>query len=188
MNSPLLAEYMSEKWAMDPRALEGFLQTMARVSDLQGIRLGPFGARLASMIRPDVSDAIQARGEGGPFDEAPRRSRLSVAEGVACIGVSGVLLKRVPNVARWFGVESTSYAEIKQDLATAMGDPNVKAIRLKIESPGGMVSGVKETADLIYRARQEKDVTADIQDVGASAAYWLASQADTITANPNASV
>lgn len=212
----LLAEFARETWAMEPRALEAFLQTVARLDvkpplatetvpwkqfcgldhDKDG---GNFNSKVAKPFVVNLTtrdgDVIErwsvspgARMDGGPFDEAPRRSRLSVAEGVASIGISGVLLKRVPNIARWFGIEATSYGEIQSDLAQAMGDDNVKSVRLKIESPGGMVSGVKETADAIYQAATKKKIDAEIQDLGASAAYWLASQADTITANPNATV
>jgi len=208
MNNPLLAELMRETWAMEPRALEGFLQTMARLDPRVNPAMEPAGevhllpasgrAELYDDFRVEQTTAsttststlgpIVARAEGGPFDEAPRRSRLSVAEGVGTIQISGVLLKRVPNLARWWGIEATSYGEIQSDLAQAMGDDGVKSIRIKIESPGGMVSGVKETADAIYQAATKKDIKAEIQDLGASAAYWLASQADSITANPNATV
>jgi signal peptide peptidase SppA len=207
MTTPLFADLVRDTWAMEPRALEAFLQMVARLpvrttlasstattvpqelhanlsSDANNWVIGTY----AEAVIGAVSPGVQARSMEGPFDEASRKSRLSVAEGVASIGISGVLLKRVPNLVRWFGVEATSYGEIQQDLAQAMGDDNVKSIRLRIESPGGQVSGVKETADAIYQAATKKDITAEINDVGASAAYWLASQADKITANPNATV
>lgn len=187
----LLAELVRETWAMEPRALEAFLQTAGRwPADAQPpaqAGLETLGQQFAG-VTSTALNPVSARDGMGPFDEAPRRSRLAVAEGMASIGISGVLLKRVPNLARWFGVEATSYGEIQADLAQAMGDDNVKTIRLHIESPGGSISGLKETADAIYQAATRKDIKSEIQDIGASAAYWLASQADEITANPNAVV
>jgi signal peptide peptidase SppA len=47
---------------------------------------------------------------------------------------------------------------------------------------------VQELADAIYQAREQKPVEAYISDMGASAAYWLASQAETIGANDTAMV
>ena len=57
-----------------------------------------------------------------------------------------------------------------------------------IDSPGGSVLGLPETADAIHAANRVKPVRAFVTGIAASAAYWLASQASTITLTPSGEV
>jgi signal peptide peptidase SppA len=82
-----------------------------------------------------------------------------------------------------WGINATGYDEISEQIAEALADDKVEGIHLQISSPGGMIDGLADTADAIYSAREIKPVTATIEDLGASAAYWIASQAITIDAN-----
>ena len=65
-------------------------------------------------------------------------------------------------------------------------DPNVKAILLHINSPGGGAAASQELYHEVMRIRQEKHkkVVASIESVGASGAYYIASACDKIYANP----
>ena len=69
-----------------------------------------------------------------------------------------------------------------------MADESVKAVILDIDSPGGSVFGVPELADTIFKARGGKPIIAVSNSLAASAAYWLASQADQIVVSPSAEV
>ncbi len=64
-------------------------------------------------------------------------------------------------------------------------DASVKAILLHINSPGGDAAASQELYHDVLRVRQEKHkkVIADIESVGASGAYYVASACDTIYAN-----
>jgi protease-4 len=64
------------------------------------------------------------------------------------------------------------------ELKRAEEDPAVKAIILRIDSPGGTASASWEIAIQVQRAK--KPVIASIGDVGASGAYMIASQCDEI--------
>jgi signal peptide peptidase SppA len=64
----------------------------------------------------------------------------------------------------------------------------VASLMLRIDSPGGSVAGIADLADLIHQASQAKPVYAFIEDCGASAAYWLASQCRFVWANTSARV
>jgi protease-4 len=68
----------------------------------------------------------------------------------------------------------------------ANAQEDVKEILLIVESGGGTVSGTKELADEIKNSK--KKVTAYINDIGASAAYWVASQASMVYANEMAEI
>jgi len=113
---------------------------------------------------------------------------LSISGGMATIPISGVLLKTVPGWVRYFEIEATGYDEIRQMVALAVSDPRVERIELRIDSPGGQVAGGTEAADAIRAAAQAKPVTAVVEDLAASAAYWLATSARSITAGRNAEV
>jgi len=166
VNNPILAEFSKDVWAMEPRALESFISRLSAVDEKQLFFAGPFG-----------------------MPDGKRKSKMCItADGVAEIPVKGVLLKNVPAWLSWFGINATGYDEIREDIQSALDDKAVRSIRLKVESPGGQVSGVMEAAEAIYKAREQKPVGALIEDLGASGAYWLASQAVKIGANANAVV
>jgi protease-4 len=61
---------------------------------------------------------------------------------------------------------------------------NVKAILVRIDSPGGSVAPSQEIYEAIHRAREEKPVVASLGSVAASGGYYIASAAEKIFANP----
>jgi protease-4 len=71
-------------------------------------------------------------------------------------------------------------------LKRAEDDPAVKAIMLRIDSPGGTASASEEIA--IEVARCTKPTIASIGDVGASGAYMIASQCDEIMSTGSSAV
>ncbi|VVB74694.1 Peptidase family S49 [Candidatus Tiddalikarchaeum anstoanum] len=67
---------------------------------------------------------------------------------------------------------------IISQIKTALSNPNVEAILLSINSPGGMVVASKEVAE--YVKSINKTVVAQIREIGASGAYLIAAAADYI--------
>ncbi|HEU4724011.1 MAG TPA: signal peptide peptidase SppA [Candidatus Eisenbacteria bacterium] len=64
-------------------------------------------------------------------------------------------------------------------------DPNVKAVVVRLDSPGGGVAASQEIYDAVRRVRDEgKPVVASMGGVAASGAYYVACAADSIVANP----
>lgn len=114
--------------------------------------------------------------------EAPA---YQVHKGVAVIAIDGQMTKRGSS----FGGCST--VRVRQLLRQAAADFSVRGIVLQICSPGGTVAGTADLADDVLAVRQgkfgqAKPVNAYIQDMGCSAAYWVASQCETIYANTTA--
>lgn len=78
-------------------------------------------------------------------------------------------------------------AQMKEELQRASEDETVKALVLRINSPGGTVTA----SDILYhevRAFKEKrkvPVVASIMDVGASGGYYVAAAADKIFVHPS---
>lgn len=75
---------------------------------------------------------------------------------------------------------------MSDQLAQAVDDPSVKAIVLRVNSPGGTVAASEELAQYVKDC--PKPVIVSIGDVGASGAYMLASQSDEIWAMPGSAV
>jgi signal peptide peptidase SppA len=102
----------------------------------------------------------------------------------AIIPVVGVLEKYPSWLDDFIGLCPTQ--KIHVAIQTALADPDVEQILLYIDSPGGDVAGTSDLATQIDLAKQIKPVTAYISDLGASAAYWIASACTAIYANESA--
>lgn len=101
-----------------------------------------------------------------------------VVNGVLQIPVKGVLLHD-------FGYQyfdwATGYVYIEKAIERGMGDGNVKGIALVIDSPGGEVAGNFDLVDKIFAWRGTKPIRAYASESAYSAAYSIASAADSIT-------
>src|SRR5207302_11309430 len=75
-----------------------------------------------------------------------------------------------------------------QEFDAAIADPNVSAVVLDTDCPGGSAAGTPELASKIRAARGKKPIIAVANALMASAAYWIASAADEIVATPSADV
>lgn len=103
-------------------------------------------------------------------------------DGVGVISLEGPLMKE------WSKYGGTSTLWFRSALRNAVNDSKVGAILVHIDSPGGTVAGTSDAAEAIRQANETKPVFAHIDDLGASAAYWIASQARKVYANPTALV
>jgi protease IV len=74
---------------------------------------------------------------------------------------------------------------VVKDLVDYGEDPTIRAIVVRIQSPGGVVGPTQEIYDAILRLRnQGKPVVASMGSVAASGGYYLAAAATRIVANP----
>ena len=146
--------------------------------------------KIAKATTDTISSAIQQQTEyeaaysaqsdvGGP-------RILSVAGKSAEIAITGVLTQRPSFMAAFFGGGNTTYSEINSALAIADRDDDVEDITLVIDSPGGQIAGLFDTLAAIEAVG--KPITAVVQNMAASAAFAIASQADTIVAGNKASI
>lgn len=108
----------------------------------------------------------------------PTRAMSGSPPGVAVIPIHGTLVRRTVGLEAESGL--TSYAGLAAQLDAAIGNPEVSAILLDIDSPGGESGGVFDLADRIRAASQIKPVWAVANDMAFSAAYALASAASRV--------
>ncbi|HUS98339.1 MAG TPA: S49 family peptidase [Hyphomicrobiaceae bacterium] len=81
-----------------------------------------------------------------------------------------------------------STLHLARTMAALRNDPAIGTVVLDINSPGGMVTGTPEAAEAIFEARDTTRIVALVNPLAASAAYYLASQANEIVAVPTADV
>jgi len=78
----------------------------------------------------------------------------------------------------------TSSRGIVEQIENYAEDDAVKAIVLRINSPGGAVGPSQEIYREVLRAREKKKVIASMESVAASGGYYVACASDVIVANP----
>ena len=130
-----------------------------------------------AMIRAGVPITLAASGSNSAI-YAP----TVLDTGVGIVPLIGPLMK---GKSKYGGTDSR---DARRALRAVSQDNDVKSVLLYIDSPGGTVAGTSELAADVAELAKDKPVRAYIEDLGASAAYWVASQANTITANSAAMV
>ncbi len=134
---------------------------------------------------PKVSITIGPPPEGGPLVQHTVLEEPGAAEGVvAMIDVRGIIADvRAPG---FLGSTPSPTDQLVARLDAAAKDEGVKAVVLRINSPGGTVTG----SDIMFREvrrfaeRTKKPVIASLGEVAASGGYYLACSADAIVAQP----
>ena len=81
------------------------------------------------------------------------------------------------------GEQEIASGSLVKDLRKASENDNVKAIILRIDSPGGSVIASDEVWSLIQSIKKKKPIYASMSDVAASGGYYIPMACDTIIAH-----
>ncbi len=111
---------------------------------------------------------------------------LTIAGNNAEIEIRGAITNRPSLMAFMFGGGNTTYSDIISAIAIAEQDPEVDNITLAIDSPGGTIAGLFDALAAIENAT--KPTKAVVSNMGASAAFAIASKADRIIATNRATM
>lgn len=137
--------------------------------------------------------ALRAKGERFTKEEiqarvgsSQARRDLQMAGTVALIPVYGVITPKADLFSEMSG--GTSVERLQATFRDALADGDVTAIVLDVSSPGGSVGLLPELAAEIRNARGTKPIVAIANTRAASAAYWIASQADEVVVTPSGDV
>ena len=103
----------------------------------------------------------------------------SLSGNVALIPIEGVIVSS--DDADFLFESVTSSTDAVELIEKANKNPNIKAIILEINSPGGSAVASEEIANAVKKAN--KTTVAWVREAGASGAYWVASAADYVVAN-----
>lgn len=137
------------------------------------------GCSAPSLLIKPVFDAER-------FDESVVRAGSSAK--IVVISVDGLIANaRAPGL---LSAGENKLDVFTQQLERAAKDSAVKAVVLRINSPGGTVTGSDAMYEIARRFREESDkpVVASIQEVGASGGYYVSLAADEIVSQPTSVV
>ncbi len=126
----------------------------------------------AAVVDGDSEDVIDPKGEVSTL--------YRLIDGIAIVEVHGTMMKG------WSKYADASTVHLRRVVRAAGADDRVREILMVIDSPGGQAAGTQALADDIEAIGKKKPLFAHIDDLGASAAYWIASGARSISANRTA--
>lgn len=145
-------------------------------------------------IRPEALASIAqlaARYMAAAPDTPPAEAALpssKVRGSVAVIPLRGVITPSPSFLSMLFGFGGGGLLSFRQMLREAMGSADIGSVIIDVDSPGGLIDLIPETAAEIRAARGTKPIVAVANTTAASAAYWLASQADEVVVTPSGEV
>lgn len=140
------------------------------------------GCGMPSFLVTPVQNSINLEEEtvsqGTGF--APPKIAIIEVEGMLSNTKSGGFMQPSENTVSLF----------TQELDKAEKDPAVKAVVLRVNSPGGTVtaSDIMYETVLRFKEKTHKPVVASLQDIAASGAYYVSCSADKIVAHPTSIV
>lgn len=134
---------------------------------------------------PDAQAKEDVREKSEIMAARAKKASANSAGSVVVLPLYGMIMQRGNMMGDISGPRGTSVEQFRQQFRAAVNDPSVRAIVIDCDSPGGTVSGVDELAAEIYSARGKKEITAVVNCLCASAAYYIASQATKIVASPS---
>jgi len=173
----IVAAIRAQPWAILPEYLEA----------IEAIAIRAFDADILKLV---AGDGHEARIDANRLAIASVGTRLegsrgsTIRNGTAVVPMLGAIFPRASMVNASTG--GTSLDTFMHDIRVAQANADVSRIVLMVDSPGGVVSSLGEAADGLRAS--EKPITAFVAGMGASAAYWLASQAGEIVVDRSASV
>ncbi len=156
-----LLDLLRSPWAIEPERLHQLQAIYATHLNGDKIDIPAVEARLGRELRNNTETDYEVhRG------------------GVALLSVDGVIAPKANLFTQISGGVSAQLLE--RAILQAIDDPQVTAMVLAIDSPGGNVHGVPEVAAAVRRLADVKPVVTLATGVMASAAYWIGSAANAV--------
>ena len=101
--------------------------------------------------------------------------------GVFCLHIEGTLVPRAFGIDAMCGLIGMN--QITEALHEMYNDREIETLVIKVNSGGGTITGTEELANAIAKA--PFNTVAFIDELCASAAYWIASSADKVVCTPS---
>lgn len=107
------------------------------------------------------------------------------AEDTFAPGATVAVVYAEGDIVDWGGPGSVSANDLVLELAELRDDPDIAAVVLRVQSPGGSASASEFILREVELLADEKPLIVSMGDVAASGGYWIASQASEIYAEPS---
>ncbi|MEO7993311.1 MAG: signal peptide peptidase SppA [bacterium] len=105
-------------------------------------------------------------------------------ERIALLYVDGVIMGNPPSGNPFAASNSTSSVDLVQKLEKIRKDDNIKAVVIRVNSPGGSAAASQEIYDEINRVKAVKPVYIAMGDICASGGYYISAASTRIWATP----
>jgi capsid assembly protease len=193
----IIAAVLEMPWAILPAKLEAIAEVLARresgerytaeqIDAVIGARKTSHEPVLVELADGAIAelgaDAVVRPYAAAAGKTAPRKM-IAVLPVYGIIGPKQAAFQDVSGGGGGCGID-----QLTTRFRAAMANPDVAAIVLDFDSPGGSVYGVDELASEICAAREQKKIVAQVSPMCASAAYYLASQCSEIAITPSGDV
>jgi protease-4 len=143
-------------------------------------------ARVSATIEGPLEVRIPPVSDPGPIVPVPVQAGAAGPNGpsVALIDVDGLILDQAPSGPYSAGENPVS--AFREKLLAASADDQIRAVVVRINSPGGGVTACDIMAEELRRFREAtgKPVVCCLMDLGTSGAYYLAVGGDRVVAHP----
>lgn len=164
-------------WAIYPATLNAAIAAISK--DAQSLEVPSVSAK-------EEFDGARAYITGKSIELFDDNSTMGRHGRVAVLPIQGAIRPKPAFSFFSFGRGSANLLSLARELKRAVEDDTIDHIILDIDSPGGLVNGTDEFAQLVKEAARKKNVIAFGQSQVASSAYWIASQTNEIVAAPTA--
>ncbi|MDD9945890.1 MAG: signal peptide peptidase SppA [Myxococcales bacterium] len=153
--------------ALDAQAA-GMIDGVADEVLLPQLGIGELGRRPLKRKVPDLRDR-----------------HMGTAARIGVVLVDGAIVDGENVDVPFLGTHMSGARTVVKALEGLASDPTVRAIVLRVDSPGGSVLACDQIWRAVMRARERKPVIASMGAVAASGGYYVAAAADEIWADPS---
>ncbi|MFH1515711.1 MAG: signal peptide peptidase SppA [bacterium] len=122
---------------------------------------------------------------GMSCDELPTGGMKYSGERIGLIHVDGIITAQKSEMSPFMSTGGVSSETIVEQLDEARKDSNIKAVVIRVNSPGGSAAASQEIFNAIQSYRKSgKKLIVSMGDLAASGGYYVSAPADAIYANP----
>ncbi|MGI8640632.1 MAG: signal peptide peptidase SppA [Pyrinomonadaceae bacterium] len=150
------------------------------------------GANYRDQVYDELKNRLGYKGDdklrtvdGKDYSDVPADSLgLNTGERIAVIYASGAINSGKSSKST-FGAETVGSDTIVQAVNDAANDSSIKAIVLRVDSPGGSALASDVIWHALENAKAKKPLVVSMSDVAASGGYYIACNANKIVAEPS---
>lgn len=147
-----------------------------------------FGPWCMEPVRLQAAAAVISSADMSRHTAAPPRAGTGEDDyerdgDTAVVRISGPMMKHESSLGT-----STSTIRVRRALRAVAASDAIKSVLLVVDSPGGTYAGTADLARDVAALAKRKPVVAFVEDIAASAAYWVISQATRIIASETSEI
>lgn len=182
---------IAEKRGLNPDELEKLINTQTGFNGKQALQAGLIDGTLfqqAVVEKLKITSKTPTRVPAADYSMIPPSSlKIRNQSRIAVVNCVGTIASGSDSDDPLLGTISGATSMVEHLRASARSS-SIKAIILRIDSPGGSASASEVIWDAIREARTKKPVIASVSDYGASGGYYVAMAADSMITSPGSLV